>query len=94
VGGTGATGGPLNLLSDNVGWVRYALALTVPGGFASAYVKLEDWYNSDSFAGDAYFDNIKWTNEDPNSTAPVPEPATVGLLAAGLGGLIARRRRT
>jgi hypothetical protein len=93
VGGTGPTGGPLHVLSDNVGWRHYAYAFTVPGGGPSAYVKLEDWYHSDSVAGDAYFDNIKWTNEDPNSTSPVPEPATIGLLATGLGALVARRRR-
>lgn len=91
LGGTNPLGGPVRLLADNAGWQTYAVAFTVPALYTQVYFKVEDWVNSDALAGDAYFDNIRFS--DTNPAAAVPEPATFLLVATGLGSLAARRRR-
>lgn len=94
LGGTSASGGPVQLLTDDGAWHTYTVHYTGPLNVAGIYIKAEDWVNSDGFTGDAYFDNIKLSDTDLRTTAAVPEPATLALLATGLGALGARKRRT
>ena len=49
-----------------------------------------EWNETGSFAGAVYWDNLTYRA----AAAPIPEPATLSLMALGLGGYVARRRRT
>lgn len=92
LGGTTPSGGPVILLADNVGWRTYTVPFTVPVSYTGVYFKLEDWGSADNIAGNAYFDNLRFSDTDP-ALVPVPEPATFLLIATGLGSLVARRQR-
>ncbi len=90
LGGTGADGVP-DLLLDTGEWEHVVINFSAP---TTLSLQLEDFRDSGSTAGDAFFDNILLT--DANGPSSVPVPATVWLFGSGLLGLIgvARRKKT
>ncbi|MFT5298148.1 MAG: hypothetical protein ACI9VT_002594 [Psychroserpens sp.] len=77
-----------NLIDDNT-WQHYEVSFA-----ATSFVfALEDWAGVGSnIAGDAYFDNIRFSDDGfASSTATVPEPTTLAIFALGMMGLASRR---
>ena len=66
---------------------------TMGGGYLSVATSTPIAYalfwDAEPFPGAVYWDNMTYTTGNP-----VPEPASLALLASGLGLLAARRRRT
>lgn len=95
--GTPGGGADLSLIDDGV-WHHYVIHLTRSGAAnlwpTAVHFKMEDWIHSDGVAGNAWFDNIGLTDVAPGATDPVvPEPASLALLATGVGAFVCVRRR-
>lgn len=90
LGGSSGAYGYANNLIDDGQWHSYSFALSsAPGN--SIYI--EDWIGSGWVGGDAFFDNVRVTDEFGPTAAPVPEPATFAMFGLGLIGFAAATRR-
>lgn len=74
-------------LIDDSTWHSYSVAFTSTYDF---HLMLEDFSGSGGIAGDAFFDNIRLYDSNPE---PIPEPHTTVLLGLGLLSLGLSRRR-
>jgi hypothetical protein len=90
LGGTGS--GYADLLPDTGSWERVTLSFSGP---TSIRLQLEDYSGSGGRAGDAFFDNILVTdlNGPDQIIDPVPEPASLWLLASGVIGFLRLKRK-
>jgi len=71
----------------------YASSSTASAALYSFYFVADSSLTEIKFAGMAPYNYLAINNVVLNEVAPVPEPATLGLLAAGLVATLRRRRR-
>lgn len=75
-----------NLTDDNT-WHHYEVSYTA----TNFTFRLEDWNGvGGNIAGDAFFDNIRFSDEG-FATQAVPEPSTLAIFALAICGLASRR---
>lgn len=74
-----------DILPDTGQWEHMSIAFSASQNF---HLMLEDFSGSGGTYGDVYFDNILLAD-----ASPIPEPSTIFLLASGLIGLVAYRKR-
>jgi hypothetical protein len=78
-----------NLIDDNT-WNHYEVSYAA----TTFTFILQDYFSvGDGIAGDAFFDNIRFsdTGFETPPPAPIPEPMSLALFALGVFGLTARR---
>lgn len=76
----------INLESISVNDQYNFFGFVVPDG--DAFIKVMEFYTTSGYAINEALDDLRF-----NTTAPVPEPATILLLASGLVGLAGSRKR-
>jgi hypothetical protein len=90
IGGSSASSGYPNNLIDDGAWHTYSFNLASAPGNS---IFIEDWVGSFGVAGDAFFDNVRVTDEFGPTAGAVPEPTTLALFGLGLLALVAAAGR-
>ncbi len=92
VAGTGSYPAPIDLIDDGA-WHSYTLTFASTVG-QLVHLMYEDYAGSGGVAGDVYFDNIRFNDQNvaPAPFQSVPEPLSTTLLALGLTALGFSRR--